>query len=127
MNELVDPCMGSRAAPGRAPLGRSARPSRTRGAALALRPRSDLSALNVESRAAVPVSPLLRRAVRAALRRERTDGLADPTLLGAVEATGYADAGRRRARPARAALGAAPTRRTPPPGRRWREISVARR
>ena len=74
----------------------------------------------------MPASPLLRRAVQAALLgARRTGGLADPTLLDAVEAAGYA-----RSRvgvepaPLEAALRAAPARRAATPGRRWREVEV---
>jgi thiamine biosynthesis lipoprotein len=74
----------------------------------------------------VPASPLLRRAVQAALfGARRTGGLADPTLLDAVEAAGYART-RVGVEPASlgAALRAAPLRRAATPGRRWREVEV---
>jgi thiamine biosynthesis lipoprotein len=92
-------------------------------------PASELCALNADPRAEVPASPLLRRAVQAALLgARRTGGLADPTLLGAVEAAGYA---RTRAgvepAPLEAALRAAPPRRPATPGGRWREIEVRER
>lgn len=54
------------------------------------RPDSELSQLNADPRAAVPASALLRDAVRAALWAARhSDGLVDPTLLGALERAGY--------------------------------------
>ncbi len=54
------------------------------------KPESELSALNLDGRERVPVSALLRRAVRAGLAAAaRSDGLVDPTLLGAIEAAGY--------------------------------------
>jgi len=54
------------------------------------RPGSELSALNRDPRAAVPASPLLRRAVVAARwAAERSDGLVDATLLGDLERAGY--------------------------------------
>ena len=57
------------------------------------------------------------RAVRAALRRRRTGGLVDPTLLGALERAGYTPpAGARRA-PLADALAAAPARRAARPRR----------
>jgi thiamine biosynthesis lipoprotein len=89
-------------------------------------PASELCALNADPRAEVPASPLLRRAVQAALLGARqTGGLADPTLLGAVEAAGYART-RVGVEPASldAALRAAPPRRAATPGRRWREVEV---
>jgi thiamine biosynthesis lipoprotein len=56
------------------------------------RPDSELSLLNRDPRAVVPVSPLLRRAVEAALwAAERSDGLVDATLLGELEAAGYVE------------------------------------
>jgi FAD:protein FMN transferase len=55
------------------------------------RPDSELSQLNQDPRPAVPVSALLRRAVAAGLwAAELSDGLVDPTLLGELEAAGYA-------------------------------------
>jgi thiamine biosynthesis lipoprotein len=91
-------------------------------------PASELSALNRDPGTEVRISPLLAAAVAAALGAAvRTGGLADPTLLGALEDAGYA---RSRAyvapEPLARALASAPTRR---PGRRaaparWREISV---
>jgi len=52
--------------------------------------RSELCALNADRRPVVPASADLRAAVRAALAgAERTGGLADPTLLGALERAGY--------------------------------------
>ena len=54
------------------------------------RPDSELSALNHDPRTEVPASPLLRTAVRAGLwAAERSDGLLDPTLVGALERSGY--------------------------------------
>ena len=92
-------------------------------------PTSELSELNRDPRAEVPASPLLRRAVGAALgAAERSGGLVDPTLVGELERVGYA-----RSRvgaplaPLPAALAAAPPRRpaSPRPGARWREIRVS--
>ena len=88
--------------------------------------RSELCALNADPRPVVPASADLRAAVRAALAgAERTGGLADPTLLGALERAGYERslAGRPRT-PLRDALAAAPARRAAPPAPRRR---VARR
>jgi thiamine biosynthesis lipoprotein len=89
-------------------------------------PDSELSGLNADPRPVVPASPLLRRAVAAALLGARqTGGLADPTLLGALEDEGYA-ASRVGVEPAslRDALRAAPPRRPAEPGTRWREVHV---
>jgi thiamine biosynthesis lipoprotein len=89
-------------------------------------PDSELSALNADPRPVVPASPLLRHAVAAALLgARRTGGLADPTLLGALEDAGYATS-RVEVAPAslRHALEAAPPRRPATPGRRWREVHV---
>jgi len=89
-------------------------------------PASELSVLNADPRAVVPASPLLRHAVAAALLgARRTGGLADPTLLGALEDAGYATS-RVGVEPAslRDALRAAPARRPAAPGARWREVRV---
>ena len=92
-------------------------------------PSSELSALNADLRKVVPASPVLRAAVRAALAGAAlTAGLADPTLLGAVERAGYA--GSRRDLPRvsdlRAALAAAPPRRAarPAPAAAWRSVTA---
>jgi FAD:protein FMN transferase len=89
---------------------------------------SELTALNHDPRTEVPASPLLRTAVRAGLwAAERSDGLLDPTLVGALERSGYA-ASLDGAEPASLAeaLASAPERRAaaPDPSSRWREISV---
>ena len=53
-------------------------------------PDSELSLLNRDPRPAVPASPLLRRAVAAALwAADYSDGLVDATLLGELELAGY--------------------------------------
>ncbi len=89
---------------------------------------SELSRLNADPRETVPASALLRTAVRAGLwAAEATGGLVDPTLIDALEATGYAHsmAG---AQPQAlgAALSAAPTRHpaAPDPRARWRQVQV---
>ena len=54
------------------------------------RPTSELSVLNADPRPVVPASALLRAAVGAALwAAAETDGLVDPTLLGALRRAGY--------------------------------------
>ena len=51
---------------------------------------SELCALNADARERVPASPLLRAAVSAAVwAAERSGGLIDPTLVGALERVGY--------------------------------------
>ena len=128
MNELVFPSMGTTV---RLIADAPLEPIRAGIEAVAARltrfdARSELSALNADPRTEVPASPLLRRAVQAALLgARRTGGLADPTLLDAVEAAGYARS-RVGAAPAPldAALRAAPLRRPATPGRRWRAIEV---
>jgi thiamine biosynthesis lipoprotein len=91
-------------------------------------PDSELSRLNDDPRATVPVSQVTRTAIRAALwAAEHSGGLVDPTLLGALELEGY-DASRAGAAPAslRTALAQAPRRLAalPHPQARWRAISV---
>lgn len=89
---------------------------------------SELTALNEDPRPEVPSSELLRRAVRAGLwAAERTAGLVDPTLLGAIVAAGYAES---RAGvdpvPFADALALAPPRRPARPRAEaeWRRIEV---
>jgi thiamine biosynthesis lipoprotein len=76
------------------------------------RPDSELSRLNADPRTVVPASPLLRTTVRAALwAAHRTNGLVDPTLVGALERAGYADSlAGATAGPVGAALHSAPSR-----------------
>ena len=91
-------------------------------------PDSELSRLNADPRATVPASQVLRMAVRAALQAaERSRGLVDPTLLGALEAQGYrASLGRADRAPLVAALAHAPRRRPARahPQARWRAIRI---
>ena len=89
-------------------------------------PDSDLSALNRDPRPVIPAPPLLRAAVRAGVwAAERSGGLVDPTLVRALEASGYAHS-LRHARPAslREALATAPARRPAAPNARsrWGEV-----
>jgi len=54
------------------------------------RPESELSSVNRSPAAALTVSPLFARALRAALdAAAQTDGLVDPTLAAALESAGY--------------------------------------
>lgn len=91
-------------------------------------PDSELSALNHDPRTEVPASPLLRAAVAAGLwAADRSDGLLDPTLVGALERTGYRTS-LDGAEPAslREALASAPSRAPaqPDPASRWREVEI---
>ena len=128
MNELTFPCMGTTV---RLIADAPLEPVRRGIEEIAARltrfdPGSELCALNADPREDVPVSTLLRRAVQAALLGAwRTGGLADPTLLDAVERAGYrASRVGVQAASLDAALRAAPARRPARPGRRWREIEV---
>ena len=92
------------------------------------RANSELCALNRDPRSAVPASALLRATVAAALwAAERSGGLVDPTLLGALERAGYSTslAGVDPA-PLRNALVHAPPRAParPTPAALWREVHV---
>jgi thiamine biosynthesis lipoprotein len=92
------------------------------------KPDSELCALNADPRTAVPASPLMRGAVRAALwAAEKTGGLVDPTLLGELEAAGYRTSlSGTESAPLAEALATAPIRRParPHPAQRWREVRV---
>jgi FAD:protein FMN transferase len=89
---------------------------------------SDLSRLNADPRACAPATSLLRAAVAAALRAASlSDGLVDPTLLGALRRAGYRES-RAHVAPASLprALAIAPPRRParPDPAARWRTVEV---
>jgi thiamine biosynthesis lipoprotein len=91
-------------------------------------PDSELSLLNRDPRESVPATLLLRAAVRAGLwAAERSGGLVEPTLLGALERVGYVES-RDGGVPAslRTALEGAPARRParPDPRSRWRMVAV---
>lgn len=91
-------------------------------------PSSELSRLNADRRSTVPASRLLRAAVSAGLwAAELSEGLVDPTLLGALEGAGYRES--RAGMPPAAlaeALAHAPRRRAaaPAPAASWRSIEV---
>ena len=91
-------------------------------------PRSELSRLNRDPRALVPVSDSMARFAEAVVSAARhTGGLVDGTLLGEIEDAGYrTDLGA--PLPLERALALAPTRRPaePSPDRRWERISVHR-
>ena len=91
-------------------------------------PASELSALNADERDEVPASQLLRAAVSAGLwAAERSGGLVDPTLLGAIERVGYAQS-RKGVAPVSLveALAHAPARRPASPRAEaaWRSMAV---
>lgn len=91
-------------------------------------PESELSRLNHDPRWKVPASRLLRAGVSAGVwAAERSRGVLDPTLVSALERTGYAHSldGVPPASLAEA-LAAAPPRRAAggAPDSRWREIDV---
>jgi FAD:protein FMN transferase len=94
-------------------------------------PDSEISALNRDPADTVKVTPLMRRVIAAALWAARmTDGLVDPTLVGEIEAAGYAghfDGSA--ALPVCEALTLAPARTAARPSSRarWREVAVDRR
>jgi thiamine biosynthesis lipoprotein len=132
LHELAFPAMGTEvrllASPG-APLA-AAREELERLASHLTRfdSGSELARLNRDPRAAVPASAVLRAAVRAALAGARlTGGLADPTLLDALERAGYLRSlsGRPRA-DLREALLRAPVRRPARPrsGAAWPLVAV---
>jgi FAD:protein FMN transferase len=89
-------------------------------------PTSELSALNGDTRATVPVSPVMRDFIRAAVAAaKQTGGLVDATLLRELQDAGY-DGALGAPLPLELALAIAPPRRpaTPSSGSRWSEISV---
>ena len=92
---------------------------------------SELSRLNADPEPSRLTSRLMAGAVSAAIHAAgRSGGLVDPTLIGAIEAAGYAES-RGNARPAslRDALRVAPPRRPAAPshGGLWRTLSVSGR
>lgn len=94
-------------------------------------PDSEVSRLNADPAPSRVTSRLVAGAVWAAIHAaERSGGLVDPTLLGALEAAGYAES-RRGAVPAslEEALAVAPSRRPAAPSHSalWRAVSVAGR
>ena len=132
LTELAFPAMGTSvrllAAPG-APLERARALIEDLEARLTrFDPHSELSSLNDDPRESVPASRALRDAVRAAIAgAAATDGLADPTLLGAVVRAGYDRSlvGHPRA-DVSSALDAAPAPRPahPSPVAAWRRVHV---
>jgi FAD:protein FMN transferase len=93
-------------------------------------PDSELARLNGEPAGTVPVSPMMRRVVEAAIRAaEATGGLVDPTLFDEIERAGYDAHFDQPGVPLADALVQAPARR---PGRpslqeSWRLVRTDRR
>jgi FAD:protein FMN transferase len=88
-------------------------------------PDSELSGLNADPRAEVPVDPLMGRfAAAVAAAAARTGGLVDGTLMPEIEAAGYRG-DLRRSLPLALALRLAPPRRPagPSPAARWRGVA----
>jgi FAD:protein FMN transferase len=94
-------------------------------------PDSELSRLNADPEPLRLSSRLAAGAVAAAIHAaDRSGGLVDPTLIGALEAAGYAESRRdAEAAPLTRALRAAPPRRSAAPshGALWRAVAVAGR
>jgi FAD:protein FMN transferase len=91
---------------------------------------SELVALNDDPAETVPVSPMMRRVVEAAIRAaESTGGLVDPTLLDQIEHAGYDRHFDQSGLPLLAALAQAPARRPGGPSaqQRWRSVRTDRR
>jgi thiamine biosynthesis lipoprotein len=90
---------------------------------------SELSRLNADPRATVPVSPLMGRLAEAAITAAQfTDGLVDATLVGEIERAGYGSHFDEPPVPLARALALAPPRAPAhaAAARRWREIEVDR-
>ncbi|HWK30062.1 MAG TPA: FAD:protein FMN transferase [Solirubrobacter sp.] len=88
---------------------------------------SELSRLNADPRAAVPVSPTLARLAAAVHEAATaTGGLVDATLLGEIEAAGYTRTlGPPLPLDRALALAPPPTPAAPHPAARWRALTVA--
>jgi thiamine biosynthesis lipoprotein len=93
-------------------------------------PDSELTRLNEDAAATVPVTPMMRRVVQACVQAAcATAGLVDPTLVGAIESAGYDRHLEPDAVELADALKAAQARRpaAPSPAGAWRAIQVDRR
>jgi thiamine biosynthesis lipoprotein len=92
-------------------------------------PDSELSRLNADPRDTVAVSPVMGRLIEAALDAARTSGgLADATLVGELERSGYAEHFEAPPLALLEALKLAPPRAPagPSPHARWQEVSLDR-
>jgi FAD:protein FMN transferase len=93
-------------------------------------PQSELSQINRDPRRTVPVTPLMRRVIEAALAAARdTSGLVDAMLGVEIEQAGYGSHFEGDGIPLAAALPLAPPRRPAAahPSHNWRQITVDRR
>jgi thiamine biosynthesis lipoprotein len=91
-------------------------------------PDSELSRLNRDPRRTVPVSPLLRQLVAAALNAGlRSGGLVDATLVDEIEACGYAESRDFSLGAAAVHLSACGGRAGPSPRAGWCELAVDER
>ena len=93
-------------------------------------PESELTQLNDDPRETVPVSPLMRRVVEAAVQAARaTGGLVDPTLLSEIERAGYRSHFEGHGLSLAVALQQAPARRPAGPAAAgaWRRVGTDRR
>jgi thiamine biosynthesis lipoprotein len=91
-------------------------------------PDSELYRLNRDPRRTVPVSPLLRQLVAAALSAGlRSGGLVDATLVDEIEACGYAESRDFSPGPAAVHLSARGGPATPSPRAGWCELAVDER
>ncbi len=89
-------------------------------------PESELSRLNRDPRPEAPASPLLRRVVAAALAAGmRSGGLVDATLVGEIEAAGYAES--REFDPTEGTDAPPPHPAAPSPRAAWCELAVDER
>jgi thiamine biosynthesis lipoprotein len=94
------------------------------------RPGSELTRLNDDPRQTVPVSPMMRRVVEAAVQAAAaTGGLVDPTLLTQIERAGYGSHFEGDGLPLADALTRAPARRPGRPSAQagWRMVRTDRR
>jgi thiamine biosynthesis lipoprotein len=89
-------------------------------------PGSELSRLNRDPRECVPVSPIMARFCRAAVRAAAiSGGLVDPTLVGELEQAGYTDDLAALVSPAPGGAAKPPiVAAAPSPAARWRHVRV---
>lgn len=94
------------------------------------RAESELSRINADPRVTVPVSPMMRRVIAAAIAAAgETGGLVDPTLAGEIERAGYAGHFDGPGLPLTQALLNGPPRQPARahPEARWRDVAADRR
>ncbi len=93
-------------------------------------PGSELTRMNDAPEETVPVSPMMRRIVHAAVNAARaTEGLVDPTLVSEIERAGYESHFEGDGLPLGVALALAPDRApaAPAPDANWRHVRTDRR